>query len=38
MGTISSWLTKLFMSMLNVVKSLPELFIFMIVSVVSTFS
>lgn len=36
-GTISSWLTKLFMSMLNVVKSLPELFIFMIVSVVSTF-
>ena len=36
-GTISSWLTKLFMSLLNIVKSLPELFIFMIVSIVATF-
>ncbi len=36
-GTISSWLTKLFMSMLDVIKSLPELFVFLIVSMVSTF-
>ena len=36
-STISSWLTNLFGAMLSVVKSLPELFIFLIISMVSTF-
>lgn len=36
-STISSWLTNLFSAMLSVVKSLPELFIFLIISMVSTF-
>lgn len=37
MRTISSWLTDLFGVMLGIVKSLPQLFIFLIISIVSTF-
>lgn len=36
-STISSWLTKLFAAMLDIVKSLPQLFVFLVVSMVSTF-
>ncbi|NMA95789.1 MAG: sporulation integral membrane protein YtvI [Clostridiales bacterium] len=36
-STISQWITKLFKLMMDIVKSLPRMFIFLIVSLVSTF-